>query len=104
MIEENFRKTVVDTLRYDNKWNEVKTVLEPIIIRSDINSVQKYDFTIIEQRAGGVSCSFFYKKPKNMWTIQEFMRDAGIIQGNLIASGARSFTRKIFSFHNNIDC
>ena len=31
------------------------------------------------------------------------MRDARIIQGNLIASGARSFTRKIFSFNNNID-
>lgn len=44
MNEEAFRKTVIETLRYDNKWRETKATLMPIITRSEINSVPQYAF------------------------------------------------------------
>lgn len=44
MNEEAFRKTVIETLRYDNKWKEAKATLMPIITRSEINSVPLFAF------------------------------------------------------------
>lgn len=44
MNEETFRKTVIETLRYDNKWKEAKATLMPIITRSEINSVPQFAF------------------------------------------------------------
>ena len=44
MNEEAFRKTVIETLRYDNKWKEMKATLMPIITRSEINSVSQFAF------------------------------------------------------------
>jgi phosphatidylserine/phosphatidylglycerophosphate/cardiolipin synthase-like enzyme len=44
MNEEAFRKTVIETLRYDNKWKEAKATLMPIITRSEINSVPQFAF------------------------------------------------------------
>jgi phosphatidylserine/phosphatidylglycerophosphate/cardiolipin synthase-like enzyme len=44
MNEEAFRKTVIETLRYDNKWKVAKATLMPIITRSEINSVPQFAF------------------------------------------------------------
>lgn len=44
MNESAFRKTLVDTLRYDNKQKHLKDVLLPIIGRSEINSVPQFAF------------------------------------------------------------
>lgn len=44
MNEAAFRKTLVDTLRYDNKQKHLKDILLPIIGRSEINSVPQFAF------------------------------------------------------------
>ena len=46
MNEAAFRKTLIDTLRYDNKQKHLKDKLLPIISRSEINSVPQYGFAL----------------------------------------------------------
>ncbi len=46
MNEDAFRKTVIETLRYDNKWKDMKATLMPIITRSEINSVPQFAFAL----------------------------------------------------------
>lgn len=46
MNEVAFRKTLIETLRYDNKQKHLKDILLPIISRSEINSVPQYGFAL----------------------------------------------------------
>lgn len=46
MNEDAFRKTVIETLRYDNKWKDMKATLMPVITRSEINSVPQFAFAL----------------------------------------------------------
>lgn len=44
MNRDAFRKTLIETLRYDNMQKHLKDVLLPTISRSEINSVPQYGF------------------------------------------------------------
>lgn len=46
MNEVAFRKTLIETLRYDNKQKHLKDILLPIISRSEINSVPQFGFAL----------------------------------------------------------
>lgn len=46
MNEDAFRRTVIETLRYDNKWKDMKATLMPIILRSEINSIPQFAFAL----------------------------------------------------------
>lgn len=41
-----FCKTLIETLRYDNKQKHLKDILLPIISRSEINSVPQFGFAL----------------------------------------------------------
>lgn len=45
MNEAAFHKTLLETLRYDDKQKHLKDILLPIINRSEINSIPKFAFT-----------------------------------------------------------